>query len=130
MRSASSARIKSTGSSGRLTGRSTHRVDREYEIIRKREKEMQHQLEWSDRSKYYEKFDKNNSKFETWTSPRYYEANTEQWEKLKEVEKKHELLEKRREKLRKLYAEEEASFNIEVRAYHYLPFSTYLRISN
>lgn len=98
----------------RNSARSTHRTNIENEMIRKREKEHKHQTEWGNRVQYYKTFDKSNNKYEQWTSPRYYEENAQLMGNIRKKRDKEELTVKRREKLLKLYQEEEASYKIEL----------------
>lgn len=92
----------------------SHRSNVERQIIRRREREFDHEMRWGGRVKYYSNVDKSNRKFESWTSPRYYESNTKLWEEVKSSRDKKEILEKRREKLKKLFMEDEATYNAEL----------------
>lgn len=98
----------------RNSGRMSHRVNVENAMIRRREKEHKHQTEWGGRVEYYKTFEKSNNKYEQWTSPRYYEESAHLMTQMRKKRDKEELTEKRREKLRKLYQEEEASFKVEM----------------
>lgn len=73
-----------------------------------------HQQRWGGQVQYYKKWEKANTKYDEWTSPRYYESNNELIEKVKKKRDKEANLEKRREKLKKLLAEDEASYEIEI----------------
>lgn len=92
----------------------TNRANIENEMIKRREKEYKHQMEWGGRVQYYKTFEKSNNKYEQWTSPRYYEENFQLMDNIRKKREKEELLQKRREKLIKLYQEEEASYKIEL----------------
>lgn len=74
----------------------THRVSRENDIIRKREKEHRHDQLWCETKNYYKHFDQVNTKFDTWTSPRYYNENNQLISEFRMKCVKDELLEKRR----------------------------------
>ncbi|XP_022902809.2 trichoplein keratin filament-binding protein-like [Onthophagus taurus] len=83
-------------------------------MAKRRERDFQHQQNWERQVDYYKKFEKTNSKFDDWTSPRYYESNTELVDRLKEKRNKEESLEKRRERLKKLFSEDSATYEIEM----------------
>lgn len=92
----------------------THRVSRENDIIRKREKEHRHDQLWCETKNYYKHFDQVNTKFDTWTSPRYYNENNQLISEFRMKCVKDELLEKRRKKLKSLLDEEDKSYEIEL----------------
>lgn len=96
------------------TARGKRRLNAESEMIRRREKEFQHDQMWGGASKYYDHFNQVNTKFEDWTSPRYYTESMKQYEELKSRREKEKHLDKRREALQKLYEEEARSFEIEM----------------
>lgn len=106
--------MSSRPASSRPSARSHHRVAVENEMCRRREREHRHQETWGGLTRYYERFDRANTKFEEWTSPRYYESNNQLISKAKKNEEKAKSLEERREKLRKLLREEEESYKIEL----------------
>ncbi|GJQ78233.1 hypothetical protein Trydic_g2562 [Trypoxylus dichotomus] len=83
-------------------------------MAKKREKDFWHQQQWGNQVQYYKKWEKVNTKYDEWTSPRYYESNNELVERLKKDREKAENLEKRRETLKKLYSEEDATYEIEI----------------
>lgn len=100
-------------------------------LIRQRERDFQRQQMWTGAQDYYRKWEKNNSQFDQWTSPRYYEDNNKMlsgkaekrenqaqilmiFSDLRCRRDKEELLTKRRESLRKLFHEEDKSFQIEL----------------
>lgn len=86
----------------------------EEQMIKRREKEFMHQQTWNGLTRYYETFNNKNTKYEEWTSPRYYQTHQTMLEQQKKENQRKELLEKRREKLRKLFHEEEQSYSIEL----------------
>lgn len=94
--------------------RRPHRVLMEERITRKREKEYIHQQTWNGLTRYYKTVENNNNRHEGWTSPRYYQCHLEMVEQMKKEKEHKEMLEKRREKLQKLYEEEDASYKIEM----------------
>ncbi|KAI4454482.1 trichoplein keratin filament-binding protein family member [Holotrichia oblita] len=89
-------------------------LDFQDKMAKKRERDFWHQEKWGNQVKYYRKWEKVNTKYDEWTSPRYYESNNELIEKVKKDREKVERLEKRREKLKKLYSEDDASYEIEI----------------
>ncbi|KAH1018302.1 trichoplein keratin filament-binding protein isoform X1 [Dendroctonus ponderosae] len=86
----------------------------ESNLIRRRERDFKHQQMWIGAQDYYRKWDKVNSKFDQWTSPRYYADNNKMLSDLRHKRDKEELLVKRRDALRKLFDEENRSFQIEL----------------
>lgn len=100
--------------SARNSGRPMHRIDVENDMIKRREREFKHQSRWNGQVQYYKTFEKANNKYENWTSPRYYEENNQMIEKIRKERDKKDSNEKRREKLRKLYMEENDSYEIEL----------------
>lgn len=97
--------------------RGKHRLRVESDMIRRREREFSHQQMWGGAEKYYKHWEKTNTKFDEWTSPRYYEDNNKLMSEIRQKRDKEELLEKRREKLKKLFEEEQRSFEIELMVY-------------
>lgn len=97
--------------------RGKHRLRVEGEMIRRREREFSHQQMWGSAERYYKHWEKTNTKFDEWTSPRYYDDNNKLMSEIRQKREKEELLEKRREKLRKLLEEEQKSFEIELMVY-------------
>ncbi|XP_023016713.2 trichoplein keratin filament-binding protein [Leptinotarsa decemlineata] len=95
-------------------GRGKHRIHVENDIIRRREREFNYEKMWSGTAKYFEHWDKANSKFDSWTSPRYYEDNNKLMSEIKTKRDKEEFLVKRKEKLRKLLEEEQKTYDIEL----------------
>lgn len=91
-----------------------HRINVENEMIKRREREFKHQSRWNGQVQYYKTFEEANNKYENWTSPRYYEENNQKIEKIKKERDKKVSNEERREKLRKLYMEENDSYEIEL----------------
>lgn len=91
-----------------------HRVYLEEQITKKREKEFIHQQTWNGQTRYYKNFENANSKYEEWTSPRYYETHQTMLERAKKENERKEMLEKRRERLKRLLDEEELSYGIEM----------------
>lgn len=55
--------------------RGRHRTKVENDIISRRERDFRHQQMWTGAVDYYKHWGKINTKFEEWTSPRYYEDN-------------------------------------------------------
>jgi len=53
-------------------------------------------------------------RYETWTTPEYYKNANEQQERIVAAKQKEEILEKRREKLRKLFYAEKIQYDIEL----------------
>ncbi|XP_044763054.1 trichoplein keratin filament-binding protein isoform X2 [Coccinella septempunctata] len=89
-------------------------ISREEQIIRKREKEYQHQKLWGDQQKYYDHWDKTNAKYEEWTSPRYYDTNNQLVKQVQMEKVLQERKELRRKKLRKLFEEERQAWEVEL----------------
>ncbi|KAF5281861.1 hypothetical protein FQR65_LT14505 [Abscondita terminalis] len=101
-------------SSARVSTRSEARINAETRMVRRREREHDHQTKWNNQVRYYKSCEKLANKFDDWTSPRYYETNNKKIDEMKK-RREHQLkLEKRREKLAKLFEEENRSFQIEV----------------
>lgn len=98
----------------KATHRGRHRIDVENALIRRREKQFNYDKLWNGTSQYFQHWQKSNSKFEQWTSPRYYEDNSKLIGEIKEKKQKEESLEIRREKLRKLLEEEQRSYEVEL----------------
>ncbi|XP_066142482.1 trichoplein keratin filament-binding protein-like [Euwallacea fornicatus] len=94
--------------------RGRHRNKVEEGIIKRREREFRHQQMWEGAQNYYKRWDKVNTKFDEWTSPRYYQDNNKMLLDLKNKRDKEELLQKRRDKLKKLFDEEESSYQVEI----------------
>lgn len=92
----------------------SHRVRMENDMIKKREKQYHYDQLWKGQKQYYEHWDKKNTKFEEWTSPRYHEENNKLIEKIKTGREHEDNLEKRRSKLRLLFAEEEKAYQVEL----------------
>ncbi|XP_045468902.1 trichoplein keratin filament-binding protein isoform X2 [Harmonia axyridis] len=89
-------------------------LSREEQIIRKREKEYQHQKFWGDQQKYYDHWEKANTKYEEWTSPRYYDTNTQLVKQVQMEKILQERRELRRRKLRKLFEDERQLWEVEL----------------
>lgn len=85
----------------------------ENEIIRRREKQYQYDQMWNGAVRYFQHWDKTNTKYDAWTSPRYYEDNNRLMSEIRMKRDKEDLLLRRREKLRKLLDEEQSSYEIE-----------------
>lgn len=83
-------------------------------MARAREKEFAHQQTWGERGRYYKNYEYKNSKYDEWTSPRYYETHKEMVDETRKERERKEALEARRVRLRKLLEEEEKSFQIEL----------------
>ncbi|KAK9695858.1 hypothetical protein QE152_g32289 [Popillia japonica] len=98
----------------RTSARQKQCLDFQDKMAKKREKEFWHQQKWGNQVQYYKKWEKVNAKYDEWTSPRYYESNNQLIERVKNEREKAERLEKRREKLKKLYSEDDASYEIEI----------------
>ncbi|XP_076255503.1 trichoplein keratin filament-binding protein-like isoform X2 [Rhynchophorus ferrugineus] len=94
--------------------RGRHRTKVENDIISRRERDFRHQQMWSGAVDYYKRWDKINTKFDEWTSPRYYEDNNKMLGDIRAKRDKEELMEKRRSRLKKLLDEEEKSWEIEL----------------
>lgn len=94
--------------------RGKHRIDVENAIIRRREKQFNYDMLWNDTKQYFSHWEKANSKFERWTSPRYYEDNNKLMEFLKTKKEREESLKIRREKLKKLLEDEHNSYQVEL----------------
>lgn len=94
--------------------RGRHRIDVENAIIRRREKQFNYEQTWASTTKYFDHWQRNNSKYEAWTSPRYYEENNKLINKTKHKRDRETLLEQRREKLKKLFEEERSTYEIEL----------------
>ncbi|KAG5899586.1 hypothetical protein JTB14_022914 [Gonioctena quinquepunctata] len=93
--------------------RGKQRLRMENEIIRRRDKEFKKE-QWSGTAKYFDHWEKVNTKFDAWTSPRYYEDNNKLMSEIKMKRVKEELLQKRKERLRKLLEEEQRTYDIEM----------------
>ncbi|XP_018560977.1 trichoplein keratin filament-binding protein [Anoplophora glabripennis] len=106
-----------SGEMERPKERGKHRLRVENEMIRRREREFSHQQMWGSAEKYYKHWEKANTKFDEWTSPRYYKDNNRLMSEITQKREKGERLEKRREKLRQLLQEEQSSFEIELMVY-------------
>ncbi|KAB0791529.1 hypothetical protein PPYR_03329 [Photinus pyralis] len=100
--------------SSRASGRSSARPNPEARIVRRREREHDHQVKWNNQVRYYKSWEKYNNKFDEWTSPRYYQAANDKMADIKKSRERKENLEKRREKLKKLHEEEERSYQVEL----------------
>lgn len=94
--------------------RGRHRTKVEEEMIKRREREFKHKKIWEGADSYYKRWDKVTNKFDQWTSPRYYEDNNKMLMDLKSKRDKEELLQKRRDRLKKLLDEEDNSYKIEL----------------
>jgi len=94
--------------------RGKHRCKVENQMIRRREREFKHHQMWTGAEDYYKRWDQNNTKYDEWTSPRYYEDNNKLISDVRQKKDKEELLAKRKEKLRKLLEEEEQTYQIEL----------------
>nr|CAI5868021.1 unnamed protein product [Callosobruchus analis] len=108
------------------TARGKLKMRMENQIVRKREREFFHDQQWNNTAKYYEYWQKANTKFDGWTSPRYYQDNNKLMDDIKKKREKDEQLEKRREKLRQLYEEERKTYDIELmirKTKHHSPMS-------
>lgn len=99
--------------SAQNSARSTHR-NIENEMVKRREREDKHQIEWGSRVNYYTTNETSNQKYGQWTSKRYYKENTQLVDNLQKKREREESITKRREKLVKLYQEEEASYKVEM----------------
>lgn len=88
------------------TPRRARPLSAEEKIIMRREKEELHQRTWGERQRYYDWWEKTNQQYDAWTSPRYYDANAEIVARAREQKTRAEMLETRREKLRKMLLEE------------------------
>ncbi|KAK9876302.1 hypothetical protein WA026_012600 [Henosepilachna vigintioctopunctata] len=89
-------------------------LSREEQIIRKREKEYQYQKFWGDQQKYYDWWSKNNTKYEEWTSPRYYDTNTQLVRQMQMEKALLESKEMRRNKLQKMFEEDKIAWEAEL----------------
>ncbi|KAJ8958417.1 hypothetical protein NQ318_002199 [Aromia moschata] len=94
--------------------RGRHRNRVETEMIKRRDKEFAYQQMWSGTDKYFRHWDKANTRYDSWTSPRYYEDNNKLLSEIRNKREKEELLEKRREKLKKLLDEDRRTYEIEL----------------
>lgn len=96
------------------TRRGRHRVDVENAIIRRREKQFNYEQMWNGASKYFDHWQKTNTRYESWTSPRYYEDNNKLVRETKNKRDREELLEKRRDKLKKLLEKDQQAYDVEL----------------
>ncbi|KAL1489458.1 hypothetical protein ABEB36_014348 [Hypothenemus hampei] len=94
--------------------RGRHRTKVEDAMIKKREREFRHQMVWEGAQKNYKRWDNVNTKYDHWTSPRYYEENNKLLLDLQVKKNKEDNLTKRREKLKKLLEEDDRSYQIEL----------------
>ncbi|KAJ8916673.1 hypothetical protein NQ315_000318 [Exocentrus adspersus] len=106
-----------SGEMERPKERGRHRLRVENEMIRRREKESAREETWGGAERYYRHWEKANAKFDEWTSPRYYQDNNKLLAEIRRKRDKEELLEKRKEKLRRLLEEEQRSYEIELMVY-------------
>ncbi|KAF5290066.1 hypothetical protein FQA39_LY14847 [Lamprigera yunnana] len=100
--------------SSRGSTRYTARINAENRMVKQREKEHDHQIKWNDRVDYYKRWEMRNNRFDEWTSSQYYETNNKKIDDIKKRFAYKENLERRREKLRKLFEEENRSHQIEL----------------
>ncbi|CAH1976960.1 unnamed protein product [Acanthoscelides obtectus] len=103
------------------TAKGKMKMRMENQMVRKREREFQHDQMWNNAKKYYEHWQQTNTKLDSWTSPRYYQDNNKLMEDIKKKREKEEQLEKRREKLRRLYEEDRKTYDIELMIYKTKP---------
>lgn len=103
--------------------RGRHRAKVEGDIIRRRERDYKHQQMWEGALDNYRRWDKINTKYDEWTSPRYYEDNNKLIAETRKKREKEELLIKRRENLRKLLEQEEKTYEIELMVKKNLKFA-------
>lgn len=81
---------------------------------RRKQMEYEYHTGWVDKQDYYKKWDKVNVKYGEWTSDDYYQTKlTAYQEELKKKQKEIDL-KNRRDKLRKLFLEEEKEFGMEL----------------
>lgn len=92
----------------------THRVQAEY--ARKREVEHDRIQKSLDVNNYFEKWGKITSRYQNWTTDKYYEEAGKQVEKTKEKSLKDKRLEERREKLRNLIHGEKVMYEDEMKS--------------
>lgn len=64
--------------------------------------------------KYFDKWDRITTRYEHWTTPEYYKLADDNWKLNREKQTKESLLEKRREKLQKLFEEEKLAYEAEL----------------
>lgn len=64
--------------------------------------------------KYFDKWDRITTRYEQWTTPEYYKLADDNWKLNREKLTKENLLEKRREKLQKLFDEEKLAYEVEL----------------
>lgn len=83
-------------------------------LARKRQKETDEISKWSTQLNYYKNWNRTNNKFESWTSPRYYNTSMTEYEILKQRERKEKALEERRNKLQSLFFKEEKDYETEM----------------
>ncbi|KAK5638015.1 hypothetical protein RI129_012310 [Pyrocoelia pectoralis] len=100
--------------SSRASGWSSARLNPETRMVKRREREHDHQVKWNNQVRYYKSWEKANNKFEEWTSPRYYQDANDKLATIKKCRERKENLEKRREKLKKLFDDEERSHQVEL----------------
>lgn len=63
---------------------------------------------------YFDKWDRITTRYEQWTTPEYYKLADENWKSNQEKQSKENLLDKRREKLQKLFEDEKFAFEAEI----------------
>lgn len=83
-------------------------------LVRQRESEFKREQQWGTTVKYYDQMSRKNTRYEAWTSPRYYKTNNQLLEEIKKDKDKKDLLEQRREKLKQLFHDEEKTYEIEM----------------
>lgn len=83
-------------------------------LAKKRQKDFDEQLKWNDQTQYYKNWDRHNNQYQNWTSSQYYASSLNQYDAAQKQQKKKESLESRREKMRKLFFDEEQEYILEM----------------
>ncbi|GLV36833.1 uncharacterized protein CBL_02332 [Carabus blaptoides fortunei] len=83
-------------------------------LAKKRQKEFDEQLKWTDQTQYYKNWDRHNNQYQNWTSSQYYASSLDQYDAAQKQRRKKENLESRREKIRKLLFDEEQEYILEM----------------
>ncbi|KAG8296514.1 hypothetical protein J6590_055161 [Homalodisca vitripennis] len=96
------------------SGRRTARQEEEIHVQR-RNAELRKQEHWNNVAKYFKTWDVTTSKYESWTSPRYFQQSEEARVEAEKREKKKQTLTERREKLRTVLDNEQKSYEDEIK---------------
>lgn len=97
-------------------GTKQHRLQENMEnLARRRQKEYENREAWVNTTQYFKHWDKQNTRYDNWTSEHYYQKSLDRYYADKKHHEKVESLFVRREKLKKLLTEEETEYAMELR---------------